>query len=213
MAGFLRAADPAKSEAMAEAAAAGLIKVDRIEDAFNLLGLVPSAALSGKISRLASQHVLTTAGPAAAEALAQRFANKGDRIDALFVVAHRWATTGHPDKALAVARNLPPEDLPEALAALGLAQIGTGDLPDALATEARISALSRQHPALKSLRRGLAPLLAAKGQAVKAVAMAEKLGDPWATAHVAAAMEWPATEPNPQEGAKLTNKNLLSFGF
>lgn len=292
IAGFIRAADPAKSEALAEAAAAGLINAGRIEDAFSLLGLVPSAALSGKISRLATQHVLTTSGPAAAQALAQRFANKGDRIDALFAVAHRWATTGHPDKALAIARKLPPEvwlsedrsdawllaeivasggvasllvqgtypdrpailgphrslqqvqviaaalngdvpaallavdgypasvrrgsvnaalqsrwivdgqagaeeilallpteDLPGALAALGLAQIGTGDLPAALATEARISALSRQHPALKSLRRGLAPLLAAKGQAVEAAALAEKLGDPWATAHVAAAME------------------------
>lgn len=293
----LRAADPALAETLAEAAAGGMINAGRVEDAFGLLGPVPSLALSGKISRMATLHMLETAGPAAARALARRFADQGDRVEALFVVAHRWATTGHPDKALAIARDLPPEvwlskdrsdawllaeilatngavslfvrstsannakiigphrtllateviasaltadspavlaaikdyppsvrkrllskalqaswivegqaradallalmppeDLPEALATLGLAQISTADLPAALVTEARISAISRQHPALKKLRKRLAPLLAAQGQAEKAVAMAHKLGLPTVTAHVAAALDPIATD-------------------
>ncbi len=293
----LRVAGPILAEAMAEAAAGGLINSGRVEDAFGLLEPVPSQALSGKISRMATLHMLEAAGPAAAKALALRFADQGDRVDALFAVAHRWATTGHPDKALAIARNLPPEvwlskdrsdawllaeilstdgvvsliikttssnrpkiigphrtlfqievtaaaltgdgpaafaavkghhssvrkdvlskalqaswiagrqagademlallppeDLPEALAALGLAQIATADLPAALATEARISAISRQHPALRTLRKKLAPLLATQGQAEKAVAMAHKLGLPSVTAHVAAALGPAATD-------------------
>lgn len=287
----LSAASPTSAEKIAGAAAAGLVNAGRIEDAFGLLRVIPSPALSGKISRMATLHVLTTSGPTEAQALALRFANQGDRIDALFAVAHHWASTGHPDKALAIARTLPPkvwlsenrsdnwylaeilaangassllfrptnpnrppslgpiralrqvqfvaaalsadapvalvalggfpsslrygyaeaalqarwivdgqagaeeilalmapEDMPQALAVLGLAQIKTGDLAAALATEARISALSRQHPALKALRRDLAPLLASQGQAAKAVAMAAKLGDAKATAHVAAVL-------------------------
>lgn len=297
LADHLRAAGPTLAETMAEAAAGGLINSGRVEDAFGLLGPVPSQALSGKISRMATLHMLETAGPAAAKALALRFADQGDRVDALFAVAHRWATTGHPDKAVAIARDLPPEvwlskdrsdawllaeilatngaaslvikttsssspkiigpyrtlfqievtaaaltgdgpaafaavkghhssvrkdvlgnalqaswiiegqagadallallppeDLPEALAALGLAQIATADLPAALATEARISAISRQHPALKALRKRLAPLLAAQGQAEKAVAMAHTLGMPSATAHGTAALDPIATD-------------------
>ncbi len=293
----LRVAGPTLAETLAEAAAGGLINAGRVEDAFGLLALVPSQALSGRISRMATLHMLETAGPAAAKALALRFADQGDRVDALFAVAHRWATTGHPDKALAIARDLPPEvwlskdrsdawllaeilatngtaslamkitssnrpeiigphrtlfdleviaaalkgdgpaalaavkghhssvrkdvlsnalqaswiiegqagadallalmlpeDLPEALAALGLAQIATADLAAALATEARISAISRQHPALKTLRKKLAPLLAAQGQAEKAVAMAHRLGLPSVTAHVAAALDPIATD-------------------
>jgi hypothetical protein len=89
---------------------------------------------------------------------------------------------------------LPPEDLPEALAALGLAQIATADLPAAQATKARISAISRQHPALRTLRKKLAPLLAAQGQGEKAVAMAHTLGLPSVTAHVAAALGPVATD-------------------
>ena len=291
--GRIRAADQASTERLAGAAAAGLIQAGRIEDAFSLLRPVPLPKLSHDISRLAVLHTLSISGPAAAQALALRFANQGDRIDALFAVAHEWATHGHPDQALAIARNLPDEvwlsddrsdawllgeilasggetflliettypnrpailgphrpmaqieltaailksdfpaafaaldrhpagsetrktmlnqglqaswfvfgqdgadqllallpdqDHPDALAALGLAQIGTGDLQAALATEARISAISRQHPALKMLRRDLAPLLAANGREAEAVVMVDRLGDPWATAHVAAAM-------------------------
>lgn len=293
----IRAAYPNPAEEMALAAAGGLISAGRIEDAFSLLEIVPSLALSGKISRLSVLHVLGTSGPAAAQALASRFADKGDRVDALFAVAHVWATSGQPDKALAIARDLPPEvwlsedrsdawllveilasggeasllvrstspnrpkvigphrslfqievtaaaltadlpatlatakdypssvrknilnnalqarwivggqagademlallpteDMPEALAALGLAQIETGDLPAALTTEARISAISRQHPGLKTLRQGLAPLLATNGQVDKAVAMAKILGHPKVTARVAAALDPIATD-------------------
>jgi hypothetical protein len=107
--GRIRAADQTSTERLAGAAAAGLIQAGRIEDAFSLLGLVPSPKLSHDISRLAVLHTLSISGPAAAQALALRFANRGDRIDALFAVAHEWATDGHPDQALAIARDLPNE--------------------------------------------------------------------------------------------------------
>jgi hypothetical protein len=80
---------------------------------------------------------------------------------------------------------------------LGRAQIDSGDLPAALATEARLAKLPEADDGLPALRRNLAPFLAEQGRVAEAVAMADALGDPWATAQVAAVMDRPGIGGNP----------------
>jgi tetratricopeptide (TPR) repeat protein len=83
---------------------------------------------------------------------------------------------------------LAPEDLPRALGAIGRAQVDAGNLPDALATLARLRALPTGDAAHHNLQMELAPFLARKGKAVEAVAMAAAAQHPWTTALVAAEM-------------------------
>lgn len=80
---------------------------------------------------------------------------------------------------------LPPEHLPRALGALGKAQVATGDLPAALATQARLQALPEAEIALRDLRADLARLLVREGRVAEAVAIVDTAGYAWATAYVA----------------------------
>ena len=84
---------------------------------------------------------------------------------------------------------LTPEDLPRALGAVGRAQIAAENLPEALATLARLRALPTGETAHHNLRLELAPLLARKGKVVEAVAMADAAQHAWTTAFVAAEMK------------------------
>ena len=94
-----------------------------------------------------------------------------------------------PPKVETFLALLPPDHLPRALGALGLAQVRVGDLPGALATLTQLEGLPGTEIAMRDLRADLARFMVGDGRVREAVAMAEASGHPWATAHVASRMK------------------------
>lgn len=184
-----------------------VIKAFLPDDADSLMKLAEVHARSGDTQR--AEAVLARLDPAATwldpvnvRAMSAMVAGDFDRV--LTIIAqtddpHRakrplfWALDAYLksdgtklDQFLA---RLPAPLLPEALSTVGKYQIGSGDLPAAMATLARLQSLGGTLSPSADLRRGLAPLLARKGRISEAVAMADAFAEAEATSEVAAEIE------------------------